>query len=161
MLSTQDFIRMLANEQNIVKLQTDGLTQADPLIQPQPSGTCMNWVLGHLVDNLITMLALLGEDNPVPEAYLARYKRESEPVRGDEPGVLQVGQLLGYYNKAHDRLITKLSGTPDDFFHREVQAGGRVVTLGYRFLFLFFHHTYHIGQLELLRQLAGKTEKII
>ena len=28
-------------------------------------------------------------------------------------------------------------------------------------VFLHFHYTYHVGQLEVLRQLAGKTDKLI
>jgi len=30
-----------------------------------------------------------------------------------------------------------------------------------RIFFLYFHETYHVGQTELFRQLAGKDEKLI
>ena len=77
MFSTQEFIRILSIEQNVVQMQTKELTQADTLIQPQPGGNCMNWVLGHLLDNQITVLELLGGESPVSQSELAAYQRES------------------------------------------------------------------------------------
>jgi hypothetical protein len=35
------------------------------------------------------------------------------------------------------------------------------ITLGNRLFFIYYHETYHVGQTELLRQLAGKNDKII
>ena len=46
-------------------------------------------------------------------------------------------------------------------FELQIQQGERTFTVGWRFLFLHFHYTYHLGQLELLRQLAGHSEKIV
>jgi hypothetical protein len=37
----------------------------------------------------------------------------------------------------------------------------RTTTVGQRVLGLYFHETYHVGQLELLRQLAGTGDKVI
>jgi hypothetical protein len=36
-----------------------------------------------------------------------------------------------------------------------------VTTRGARLFFYYFHETYHVGQTELLRQLAGRDDKII
>jgi len=49
----------------------------------------------------------------------------------------------------------------DADFTREIEFRGRTITVGWRVLFLNFHFTYHVGQLELLRQLAGRSEKLI
>lgn len=100
-------------EQNVVQMQTKELTQADTLIQPQPGGNCMNWVLGHLLDNQITVLELLGGESPVSQSELAAYQRESARLTADGPGVLPLEQLLANHNAVHELVIARL-GEMDD-----------------------------------------------
>jgi uncharacterized damage-inducible protein DinB len=161
MVTIQDFLRMLTIEQSLVQTQTQGLTQADTLIQPQPSGNCMNWVLGHTLENQVILLKLLGGETPIPETDLANYQRESASIRADGPGVLPIERLLEYHQQVQEALAARLTGMQDSDFAQEVPFRERSTTLGWRVFFLYFHYTYHIGQLELLRQLAGKTEKLI
>jgi hypothetical protein len=161
MLTNQDFIRLFSIEHNLIKMQTEGLTQADTLIQPQPSGNCMNWVLGHTLENQVGILKLLGQEPPVDEAELEIYRRESAPISADGPQILSLESLLEGHEKVHKQLAACLAGMTDADFAREMEFRGRTVTLGWRFLFLHFHYTYHVGQLELLRQLAGRSEKLI
>jgi hypothetical protein len=161
MLTTQDFIRLFTIENNLILSQTEGLTHADTLIQPQPSGNCMNWVLGHILESQVTMLTVLGGISPIDPAGLAVYKRESEPITTDQPWVLPLERLLEQINAVHAALVARLAEMSDTDFSREIQQGERKFTLGWRFLFLHFHYTYHVGQLELLRQLAGRSDKIV
>lgn len=161
MFSIQEFIRILSIEHNVIQMQTRDLTQADTLIQPQPGGNCMNWVLGHLLDNQITVLELLGGESSISQSELAAYRRESARLTADGPGVLPLEQLLAHHSTIHELLVARLGEIDEAAFAREIQHGDRTVTLGWRLLFLNFHHTYHLGQLELLRQLAGRTEKMI
>lgn len=62
--------------------------------------------------------------------------------------------------------------TPNHTFHRytsppaagitrEVQSFLGTTTLGQLIFFLFWYETYHVGQPEFLRQLAGKDDKVI
>lgn len=161
MITKQDFIRLLSIEHNMIHTQTEGLTQADTLIQPKPSGNCMNWVLGHLLDNQITLLTLLGKESPVDPVLLERYLRDSDPVTGEGPGVLTLERLLDGLDRVQVALIARLGEMSDADFTREIEFRGRTITVGWRVLFLNFHFTYHVGQLELLRQLAGRSEKLI
>jgi len=39
--------------------------------------------------------------------------------------------------------------------------GGSLATVGTRLHFLYIHDTYHTEQTELLRTLAGRTDKVI
>jgi hypothetical protein len=146
---------------NIIHTQTECLTHADTLIQPHPSGNCMNWVLGHLLENQISLLSLLGGESPVEAGLLERYQRDSEPVTGDGPGVLSLSTLLAGLDRVESSLQTRLAELNDTDFTREIEFRGRTITVGWRGIFLNFHFTYHIGQLELLRQLAGRSEKLI
>jgi uncharacterized damage-inducible protein DinB len=161
MYTIQDFIRLLSIEHNIIHTQTEGLTQADTFIQPQPSGNCMNWVLGHLLENQISMLSILGGESPVDGGFLERYQRDSEPVTGDGPAVLSLATLLTGLDRVESSLLTRLAELNDTDFTREIEFSSRTMTVGWRVMFLNFHFTYHIGQLEILRQMAGRSEKLI
>ena len=64
MIKIDDLAKMLKFELDIVRQQTAGLSQADSLIQPQPGGNCLNWVMGHLDDGLIALLKVCGGEKP-------------------------------------------------------------------------------------------------
>jgi hypothetical protein len=161
MFNISDFIRILSIEYNLIQTQTEGLSQSDTLIDPQPGGNCMNWVLGHLLENQITLLGLLGGESPIDPTGLEIYRRDSQRLIGTEDGILPLEYLLASHDNLHSALVTRLGEMNDADFAQEIQHGERTVTLGWRVLFLNFHFTYHLGQLELLRQLAGRTEKLI
>jgi uncharacterized damage-inducible protein DinB len=161
MIAISDFVRMLSIENELIHDQTNGLSQAETLVQPQPSGNCMNWVLGHLLESQISMLKALGGESPIDAQELERYRRESDPIAGEDPGVLPLERLLEGHDQVHAAIITCLNAMTDADFDQEIQQGERKVKRGWRVFFLHFHYTYHVGQLELLRQLAGRTEKII
>ncbi len=161
MITIPELSRMLSIENEIIHDQTGGLTQADTLVQPRPSGNCMNWVLGHLLESQISLLAALGGESPFDPARLTRYERESQPILGEEPGVLPLDQLLAGHDAVFAAIDARLGELSEADFEEEIQIRDRPVKRGWRVFFLHFHYTYHIGQLEFLRQLAGKTDKII
>src|ERR1700721_1927990 len=35
--------------QRVMRLNVEGISHEESLIQPQPAGNCLNWVIGHLV----------------------------------------------------------------------------------------------------------------
>jgi hypothetical protein len=161
MFKISDFIRMLSIENKLIHDQANGLTQADTLLQPKPSGNCMNWVLGHLLENQVSLLKALGGVSPVEPAELERYQRESTPITAQEPGVLSLERLLTVHDQLSGAITARLGEMTDADFEQEIEHGDRLVNRGWRAFFLFFHYTYHVGQLEQLRQLAGKRDKII
>lgn len=161
MFAISDFIRMLSIENKLIHDQADGLSQRDTLIQPRPSGNCMNWVLGHLLENQITLLKTLGGVSPIDPEEVARYQRDSAPVLAEGPGVLKLERLLEGHDLLSAAIAARLGEMTDADFMEEIEYQDRKVTRGWRTLFLQFHYTYHIGQLEQLRQLAGKKDKLI
>ena len=60
MINKNDLAKLLFEEQDLMLKQVDGLSHADSLLQPQPGGNCLNWVMGHLVVNLADILQFLG-----------------------------------------------------------------------------------------------------
>lgn len=141
----------------VIKKQTADLTDADTLLQPPFKGNCLNWVLGHILFSRGLVLKTLGATLDVPADTLERYKRESDPVTDDEPGVLSLADLLKGLERAQEQIIARLQSISEEELAAEVNE--KIV--GERVAVLHWHETYHTGQLELLRQLAGKNDKVI
>lgn len=141
---------------NVIHQQIDGLTHADSLLQLPFRGNCLNWVLGHIVFSRGSVLTLLGENAPWTTEESDRYIRNSEPVT-NEKDALPLEQLLNALEESQARILSRL---------REVSAEKLATvnddeTVAERIAFLQWHETYHVGQLEPLRQLAGKNDKVI
>jgi uncharacterized damage-inducible protein DinB len=160
MIEPEELAQAFARNVSIIGRQADGLTQADSLLQPPFRGNCLNWVLGHLANNRDSILQLLGQQPILGEAA-ARYRRESEPVTGDGEGVLSLAELLSALERSQPVLERALRLVSPEELAKEVPFAGRTVPVGQRLFFMYFHETYHTGQTELLRQLAGKGDKVI
>ena len=161
MIHIKDFVKMLSGELEILRSQTAGLTHEESLIQPQLGGNCLNWVMGHLGVNLVEILGVLEGDLPEELPDLSRYRIGSDPVRCEEEGVLSLEELIETYTLLNSRVVTRLDQMSEHDFEEEIDFWQGKSRRGYVAFFYFFHNTYHLGQLEFLRNLAGKTEKII
>jgi hypothetical protein len=161
MINAENLAEAFARNVNIVKMQTNGLTHEDSLIQPPFGGNCLNWVLGHIAENRDRMFELLGEPKLMEESG-ARYERGSEAITAPDGSTLQLEEILDWLERSQKRMAEALGRNDEVSLSREIAVGNnRTMTLGQRLFFLYFHETYHVGQTELFRQMAGKTDKII
>lgn len=161
MIRVEDFSKMLEGEQDILLRQVEGLSHADSLIQPQPGGNCLNWVMGHLVVNLMDILSTLGQKPSGDLPDMARYRIGSEPILGEEEGIARLEKLVDAYRMLSAQISDRLSQMSPQDFDEEIDFWQGKSRRGYVAFFYFFHNTYHLGQLEFLRNLAGRTEKVI
>lgn len=161
MITVTDLIESLERNLDIIKAQTQGLTHADSLLQLPFRGNCLNWVIGHIADNRNTMLHFLGEEGILDEAHAARYGYGSEPVCGDAGDILTLEELLVALEQSQKALVARLQTIPAEDLAREVQSWLGTTRLGQLIFFLYWHESYHTGQTEALRQLAGKGDKVI
>lgn len=145
----------------LIQMQTDGLSHADSLIQTQFNINSLNWVVGHIAVNRDNVLKLLGEEPLLTEAQTARYRRESEPIVGDGVDVIRLEKLLELLERGQEIISKTIAGLSEDDLAREIQVGENMVTLGTRLFGYYFHDTYHTGQTDLLRQVAGTDDKVI
>ncbi len=141
----------------VIRMQTEGLTNEDSLIQPPVQGNCLNWVLGHIIYHRGLILKLLGDSPNWPEEQLLRYQRESEPVLGSSEDVLTLTQLLSLLDQSQEQITAALQNTSTEALETVVNKR----TIEEQLAGLQWHETYHMGQLELLRQLTGKNDKVI
>ena len=161
MIKAKEYQSILEGNLEIIKEQIKGVSDSEMLIQPPNGGNCMLWTLGHLTESLISILDFVGGEKPADLADLSRFERGSEPVLGSEPGLMTASELMDAYAKLHQAILEKLAPMTDADFDAEVPGFGQPARRGSMLFFMEFHHAYHIGQLELLRNLAGHIEKII
>ena len=161
MISTQELLEAFARNLNIIQAQTEGLSHEQCLLQPPFRGNCMNWVLGHMAETRNSLLKTLGEKPILTEKECARYGHGSEPVCADGEGVIKLGRLLAMLQHSQERIAVALPRLTAEVLAKKVKDHRGEVPLGNRLFFLYFHETYHTGQTELLRQLAGTDDKVI
>src|SRR3954454_10171569 len=157
--TAQQLAEAFARNVRVIKMQVNGLTHADSLLQPQVRGNCLNWVLGHIAIHRDLILEALGEEKLLPETADARYGSGSEPILGDGEGVLPLETLLAALDQGQERIAAILGQGDVAVLTREIPFGERSVSVVQHAFFLYFHDTYHVGQTEFLRQLAGKNDK--
>ncbi|MFQ5419438.1 MAG: DinB family protein [Anaerolineae bacterium] len=142
----------------VIDRQVDGLSHADSLLQPPFRANCMNWVLGHILDGRNRALAKLGLPTVLDESVMAQYASESEPLDGET--AVPLPDLLAALTETQARIIAALEPMSETDT-AVVTNPERGTTLGDYLEFNHWHETYHVGQLELLRQLAGTDDKVI
>lgn len=145
---------------SVMLRQTEGITNEQSVIQPPVRGNCMNWVLGHILMQRDLVLKLLKMEPVWDENPCRRYQRESEPVLRLEDG-LPFDRMLKDLALTQERIETGLNAIPLELLEEVVETNGRTDRAGGQIAFIHWHETYHTGQLELLRQLAGKDDKVI
>jgi hypothetical protein len=161
MLSPADLARAYRRNSNLVLAQADGLGHADSLLQTPWRVNCFNWIVGHLIAGRNSVLEVLGAEPVGDPKALARYVRESEPITSDGPGVIQFADLLALLSITSDRIEASVPPVTEEWLAAEIAVGERTQTRAYRIHFLYFHDTYHTGQTEILRQVAGVGDKVI
>jgi len=144
----------------VIHRQTEGITNTESVLQPPVRGNCMNWILGHIVDERDYVLNLLGKERVFTETERDRYRRESSPVINLEDG-LPFDQLLAKFDLAQGRIESGLKTITKEELAAPGEAGARKDQVGALIAYIHWHETYHTGQFELLRQLAGRNDKVI
>jgi uncharacterized damage-inducible protein DinB len=142
---------------NIVRLNVEGITQEESLIQPRPAGNCINWVVGHLVCVYDGMLPLLGQKPVLGTEALKRYARGTPPLQNSSEA-LQFDELLTAWEQASKRVDAGLANLTPEQLDAPARSPRNNPNETLRSLLgrISFHQAYHAGQLGILRRLAGK-----
>lgn len=149
----------LARNLHVLGRHADGLSHADSLLQPQPRGNCFNWVVGHMAETQESMLAVVGGEPVFLAERIARYARGSAPVVEDGVDVIPFADLLAGFATQQERIEARLAAmTPEALSQPSRMPGMNLIEL---LQFLAWHETYHLGQLDQLRQLSGVNDTVI
>ncbi len=159
-----------------IKQQTEALTHADSMKQLPFPANCMNWNIGHIMvfrDEYLGAIDGVSSANP---AEYAIYGAGSEPL-ADDTKALQLSYLMEKLEDSSTRLKTALQTLSSEKLNElyESHAGNnrnahrserdpardrsatnqRYKTLDdYLQFIVIVHEAYHLGQLEILRELA-------
>ena len=155
----QSLLQSFALTQKIIELQTEGLSHADSLLQLPFRGNCLNWVLGHILVGRNSVLKLLGQP-PIWGEEASRYESGSVPLVDDERA-LPLDLLLRDLDRSQQQITAALESISPGALAMVIESRGRQQSVGQTIAGLHWHETYHTGQLELLRQLAGTDDAII
>lgn len=159
MSESERLIDVLKRNQWIIEKQIDGLDHQDSLLQTPFRGNCLNWVLGHLAVHRDKILDLLGENALLDKTETSFYQRGSSPITCDTNSV-RLETLSNALKEGVERISTALAVKTDDDLSA-ICDEEKCFTLADKIDFLIWHDTYHTGQIEYLRQLAGKDDSVI
>jgi DinB superfamily len=142
----------------VVEVNVQGVTHEESLIQPEPGGNCLNWVLGHLLWAYNGALPLLGQEPVMDKDAVKRYARGSSPL--EEPAeAMDVQELLSRWDEATKRMDAGLANLTSEVLDRPAPnspTGNPNETVRSLLTTLLFHQAYRTGQTGILRRIAGK-----
>ncbi len=136
-----------------------GLTDADALHQPDPGGNCLNWVAGHIVQARGATLEVLGQERTFPADKYDRYKRDSSQMTDEQDGTVPLSEIVADFGSTQDALQVGLAAMTAEKLAAKASfspGNDENETVGSLMAGLVFHEGYHIGQLGILRRMAGK-----
>jgi hypothetical protein len=158
------WIETLHTNQWIIGKQTEGLSHADTLLSLPFRGNCMNWVLGHIVEHRDWMLRAVDLPTHMAAEEALLYRRGSDPITVEN--AVGLDRLMAYLSLTKGQITDILDGASADFL-KEVPEG-RILLESHkgknrldRLQGLLWHEAYHVGQLEILRQLTGVNDRIL
>lgn len=159
-VATPTLIEVLTGQlgfcQYATRVNTDGITDEESLVRPQPGGNSANWILGHITSVRQGVVNRLGDALPVDER-LKQYRRGSE---GDVAQPIPFHELVALYDRLHPLLIARLQNlTEAELVAKSPMPtpAGPDASLGAALSSLVFHESYHVGQLGVARRLLGKS----
>lgn len=131
----------------------EGMTHEESVVQPPFRANTFNWVLGHILIARDRALPLLGQKRVLDEAETNLYETGSEPVTAET--ALRLARLLEALDQSQTRLTVGLESV-DAGALEVIHSEDKGQTVGDRIAGLHWHETYHVGQLEILRQVSGE-----
>ncbi len=147
---------MLQTNDAFVRECVRDLSEAESRQRPLDIGNSFHWVLGHMVVYRDAILELLGRPRLHPEAARVSFKRNADPQGG--------GSAEGGHEVAFETLVADFNTAGPQLQEALAEASSAQLQAAYndkysveqRLVHLVWHEAYHVGQLGLLRRLAGK-----
>ena len=147
---TEAIAQIFSSNKFVIDRNIEGLTHDESLINPEVEANNLNWVLGHILVSRLEAYEHLGIDAFWDEEKQALYRRGSAAITPST--ALSLPDLLAALDQSQARLLAALA---EDVNERLAQPFGEKGTVGQRLLGLAWHETYHAGQTDFLRRLAG------
>ena len=131
----------------VLRMNVDGFTHEESLIQPSPAGNCLNFVVG-----------MTGQEPVMEPGALDRYARGAPPIT-DPAEAIDLATLMDAWDTACERVDAGLAALAPEFLDQHAPnspTNNPDETNRTLLSTVFFHQAYHSGQAGLLRRIAGK-----
>ena len=151
------FNHLFENNHEMIQMQVKDVTQAESLLQLPFKGNCMNWVVGHILDTYSTCLEWMGQPAIRSDAEAKTYGYGSEPCT-DPANAYDLADMLKRLDLAAKQIPLSLDGLAPVELEREIELWFGNVSMMEALFFMLWHISYHTGQLEPLREFAGKNQ---
>jgi hypothetical protein len=154
------FIRLFKHNHEILHMQVKDITQTESMLQLPFEGNCLNWVVGHILDTYNICLGWLDQPILWNEADTRVYAHGSDPLT-DPNRALELSEMLSKLDTGIVQITIRLASLATIELERVIDYWFGKVTLIEALFFMHWHASYHTGQLEQLRQLANKHDKVL
>jgi hypothetical protein len=142
----------------VLEKNVAGVSHEESLINPQPGGSCLNWVLGHLTRTRNQALGVFGRSPMFPEREFACYD-DNGGVPFSRSTALPFEELKHRYKALQEPLVNGLNELSAEKMDQPApvnMTGNSRETVGSLIAALAFHEAYHVGQTGVLRRVVGR-----
>ncbi len=160
-MNYKQIIKAFYDNYYVITRQTHTITHNESMLEPPFRGNTMNWVVGHIILGRDEALHLLDAKPVMPHPLnIQTYETGSNPDNVTNKH-LPFNRLLEMLKDSQKRLEHALEKIPNASFASKIMTQQGERTLQEALNDLHWHETYHVGQLELLRQLAGRNDSVL
>lgn len=140
--------------EGLLKMATDGFEAGTWATAPTTGGNTAHWILGHVTHARHGLLRMAGMDLP-QEEWEAPFGKDAVPTDGSD--YLPADELLAKFRAAGETISSHFAAITDEASDASIgrQFPDGSSTVGGALHFMYFHETYHLGQIGLLRRMAG------
>ena len=107
------------------------------------------------------MLRLIRGEPVLSDLARQRYVTGSDPIKQDGEGVIHLEHLLELLNEGQGRIGDAAGKLSAEDMEKEIPVGDIKMPVINRIFGFYFHDTYHAGQTDLLRQVAGMNDNVV
>jgi uncharacterized damage-inducible protein DinB len=134
------------------------VSHEESLSVPEQGGSCLNWVVGHMVRTRNLALASMGGKAPYPMQDFDAYD-DRGGLEFNRETALPIDELRRRYKAMQEPLIRAIGSMSAELLAGKPpqnMTGDPNETVGSNLATFVFHETYHVGQTGVLRRVAGK-----
>ena len=147
------YIARIESVNHSIKMQIEGLTHADSMKQLPFPANCMNWNIGHIMVYQEEYLGAIDGKSSADANEFAIYGAGSEPLKDSEKAI-PLDTLIERLDTSAARLKTAFLSLPAEKLNEPHQSHAGNSLDDYLLFYVVFHEAYHLGLLEILRELA-------
>lgn len=141
--------------QMLLHKNLEGVTPEQSLVEPDPGGNSLNWVVGHICFARNSMLKIMRGAGHLPGDALKIYGRGGDYSRETAVGL---GMLVTHHTAMQQLLIDGLCEISEEQFAAPAPfspVDDPQETVGSLLTKTIAHEMYHAGQAGLLRRILG------